>query len=44
MNLLNKESNPSTKVSKHIKIKKLQEVNKTTLKYYIKQALKLDKK
>jgi uncharacterized protein YdhG (YjbR/CyaY superfamily) len=32
------------RVSKHVKIKNLKEVNKTALKYYIKQALKLDKK
>jgi hypothetical protein len=32
------------KVSKHVKIKNLNEVNKTALKYYIKQALRLDKK
>jgi hypothetical protein len=32
------------KVSKFVKIKNLKEVNKTALKYYIKQALKLDKK
>ena len=29
-------------VSKHVKIKNLQEVNKAALKYYIKQALQLD--
>ena len=32
------------KVSKHVKIKNLKEVNKTALRYYIKQALKFDKK
>ena len=32
------------KVSKHVKIKNSNEVNKTALKYYIKQALRLDKK
>ena len=32
------------KVSKLVKIKNLKEVNKTALKYYIKQALKLDAK
>ena len=31
-------------VSKHVKIKNLKEVNKAALKYYIKQALNLDKK
>jgi uncharacterized protein YdeI (YjbR/CyaY-like superfamily) len=31
-------------VSKHVKIKNVNEVNKTALKYYSKQALKLDKK
>jgi hypothetical protein len=31
-------------VSKYIKIKDVRDVNKTALKYYIKQALKLDKK
>jgi uncharacterized protein YdhG (YjbR/CyaY superfamily) len=30
------------RVSKHVKIKNLKEVDKTALKYYIKQALKLD--
>ncbi|WXG46920.1 MAG: DUF1801 domain-containing protein [Candidatus Atabeyarchaeum deiterrae] len=32
------------KVSKHVKIKSLDEVNKEALKYYIKQALELDAK
>ncbi len=32
------------RVSKHVKITNLKEVNKVALKYYIKQALKLDKK
>ena len=32
------------KVSKHIKIKNLNDVNKGVLQYYIKQALKLDTK
>ena len=32
------------KVSKHVKIKDLKQVNETALKYYIKQALKHDKK
>jgi hypothetical protein len=32
------------KVSKHVKIRNLKEANKTALKYYIKQALKFDKK
>ncbi len=32
------------KVSKHVKIKSLDEVNKEALKYYIKQALELDEK
>ena len=32
------------KVSKYVKIKDGKEVNKTALKYYIKQALKFDKK
>jgi hypothetical protein len=32
------------RVSKYIKIKNLKETNKTALKYYIKQALKFDKK
>ncbi len=32
------------KVSKHLKIKDLKDVNQPALKYYIKQALKLDKK
>jgi hypothetical protein len=31
------------RVSKHVKFKKAAEVNKTALRYYIKQALKLDK-
>jgi len=31
------------KVSKHVKIKSLDSVNKEALKYYIKQALELDK-
>ncbi len=30
------------RVSKHVKIKNLKEVNRIALKYYIKQALKLD--
>ena len=30
------------KVSKHVKIKSLQDINKEALAYYIKQALKLD--
>jgi hypothetical protein len=32
------------KVSKHVKIGALKEVNQTALKYYIRQAVKLDKK
>ena len=32
------------KVSKHVKIRDVKEANKTALKYYIRQALKLDKK
>jgi uncharacterized protein YdhG (YjbR/CyaY superfamily) len=32
------------KMSKHIKIKNLQSVNKETLRYYIRQALELDMK
>jgi hypothetical protein len=32
------------KVSKFVKIKSLKEINKSALKYYVKQALKLDKK
>ena len=32
------------KVSKYIKIRDAKEINETALKYYIKQALKLDKK
>ena len=32
------------KVSKFVKIKSLKEMNKPALKYYIRQALKLDKK
>ena len=32
------------KVSKHVKIQSLDDVNVTALKYYIKQALKLDAK
>lgn len=32
------------KVSKFVKIKSLKDVNKTALKYYIKQALRLDAK
>ena len=32
------------KVSKHIKIKNVKEVNKSALRYYVKQALKLDAK
>ena len=32
------------RVSNYIKIKNLKETNKTALKYYIKQALKFDKK
>ena len=32
------------KVSKFVKIKSLKDVNKTALKYYVKQALKLDAK
>jgi len=32
------------KVSKHVKIKNLKDINKTVLKYYIEQALKLDAK
>jgi len=32
------------KVSKHIKIKNLQSVNKDVLRYYIRQALEFDKK
>ena len=31
------------KASKHIKIKNVEDVNKTVLRYYIKQALKFDK-
>lgn len=31
------------KVSKHVKIKTLKEVNKVALRYYVKQALKLDR-
>ncbi len=30
------------KVSKHVKIKRLEEANKGALRYYIEQALKLD--
>ena len=30
------------KVSKHVKIKTLQDIDKTSLEYYIRQALKLD--
>jgi hypothetical protein len=32
------------KVSRHVKIKTLKDINKTALRYYIKQALKLDAK
>jgi hypothetical protein len=32
------------KVSKHVKIKNLKDINKAALEYYIKQALKLDAK
>jgi hypothetical protein len=32
------------KVSKHIKLKNLKDVNKAALRYYIKQALKFDMK
>ena len=32
------------KHSKHVKMKNLSEVNKTALRYYIKQAVKLDKR
>jgi hypothetical protein len=32
------------KVSKHIKIKKLEDVDKSALLYYVKQALKFDKR
>jgi hypothetical protein len=32
------------KVSKHVKIKTLQDIDKAALEYYIKQALKLDAK
>ena len=32
------------KVSKHVKLKKLADVNQDTLRYYIRQALELDKK
>jgi len=32
------------KVSKFVKIKRLEEVNETALKYYIKQALKFDER
>lgn len=32
------------KVSKHVKIKSLDEVNKEVLKYYVKQALEFDAK
>ena len=32
------------KVSKHVKIKNLQSVNKEALRYYIRQALELDLK
>jgi hypothetical protein len=32
------------KVSKHVKIKNLQSVNKDVLRYYIRQALEFDKK
>ena len=32
------------KVSKHVKIKDLEDVNKDALRYYIKQALKFDAK
>jgi hypothetical protein len=32
------------KVSKHVRIKSLDDVNVTALRYYIKQALKLDAK
>jgi hypothetical protein len=31
------------KMSKHLKIKNLKDANKTALRYYIKQALKVDK-
>lgn len=32
------------KVSKHVKLKSTRDINKVALRYYIKQALKLDKK
>jgi hypothetical protein len=32
------------KVSKHVKIKTLEDIDRTSLEYYIKQALKLDAK
>jgi hypothetical protein len=30
------------KVSKHVKIKRVEDINKAALRYYVKQALKLD--